>query len=145
MQTSQTTLVALFYLCSSSDDSPSVKLWLVSTCNFFSKSLGNISYVAYYSLLAAYTRIISSPSILVATLFTSHVETALVDQSAQLKKVNIRSLVTSHMEDLEQRLRMSTQVLNLGQSYSTIINVFAINGALREKYKASKISLWGIR
>lgn len=45
---------------------------------------------------------ISSPSTLVATLFTSHVETALVDQSAQLKKVNIRSLVTSHMEDLEQ-------------------------------------------
>lgn len=112
---------------------------------FFSKSLGNISYVVYYSLLAVYRRTISSPLTLVATLFTSHVETALVGQTAQLKKVNIRSLVTSHMEDLEQWLRMSPQVLNLGQSCSTIINVFAINGSSREKYKGYKITLWGIR
>lgn len=75
---------------------------LFPQATFFYKSLGNISYVVYYSLLAAYRRMISSPSTLVATLFTSHVETALVDQSAQLKKVNIRALVTSHMEDLEQ-------------------------------------------
>lgn len=44
---------------------------------------------------------ISSSSTLGGTLFTSHVETALVEQTAQLKKVNIRALVTSHMEDLE--------------------------------------------
>lgn len=118
---------------------------LFPQATFFSKSLGNIFYVVHYSLLAAYRRMISSPSTLVATLFTSHVETALVDQSAQLKKVNIRSLVTSHMEDLEQWLRMSPPVLNLGQSCSTIINIFAINGALREKHKGSKINLWGIR
>lgn len=111
---------------------------------FFSKSLGNISYVVYYSLLAAYRRMISSPSTLVATLFTSHVETAPVDQSAQLKIANIRSLVTSHMEDLKQWLRMSPQVLNLGQSCSTIVNLFAVNGALMEKHKGSKINLWGI-
>lgn len=62
--------------------------------------MGNFSDVVYYSLQAAYGRMISNP---VAILFISHVKTAL-DQSAQLKKQNIRALVASHMEDLEKLL-----------------------------------------
>lgn len=83
---------------------------------------------------------------LVLRLYLHHMgKQPLLNKLLSWKKVNIRALVTSHMEDLEQWLRMSPQVLNLGQSCSTIINVFAINGALREKYKGSKINLWGIR
>lgn len=59
--------------------------------------MGNFSDVVYYSLLAAYGRMISNP---VTILFMSHVKTA--HQSAQLKKLNIKVLVASHMEDLEK-------------------------------------------
>lgn len=111
----------------------------VSACFFFSKSMGNLSDVVYYSLLAAYGRMISNP---VAILFISHKKSPCWPKcSAEKTKYKGFSCFSHGRSGKATEEAQLLQFLNLDKiCWPPIkVNIFPKNGPLRENCKALKL------